>query len=132
MSAVSFSREDDSDVRGRLVRAFDDFRDVRGMTDREVAEWLHANAFDIVVDLKGHTEGARAGILAHRPCPVQVNWLGYPGTIGADFLDYILADPAVLPFNQQPWYSEKIVHLPYCYQPNDPRHIAERKPIRAE
>jgi len=130
VTAVSFSREDDSDVRGRLVRAFDDFRDVRGMTDREVAEWLHANAFDIVVDLKGHTEGARAGILAHRPCPVQVNWLGYPGTIGADFLDYIIADEVVLPFDRQPWYSERIVHLPHCYQSNDRRRISDEPVTR--
>ena len=73
------------------------------------------------MDLKGHTEGARPGILAHRPCPVQVNWLGYPGTIGADLLDYIIGDPVVLPFDHQPWYSEKIVHLPHCYQCNDHR-----------
>jgi predicted O-linked N-acetylglucosamine transferase (SPINDLY family) len=131
VAAVSFSREDDSEVRGRLVRAFDDFHDVRGMTDREVAEWLHANAFDIAVDLKGHTEGARAGILAHRPCPVQVNWLGYPGTVGADFLDYIIGDPIVLPFDRQPWYSERIVHLPHCYQSNDRRRIADEPATRA-
>ena len=131
VTAISFSREDDSDVRGRLVKAFDDFRDVRGMTDREVAEWLHANAFDIAVDLKGHTEGARAGILAHRPCPVQVSWLGYPGTVGADFLDYIIADEVVLPFDRQPWYDERIVHLPHCYQCNDRRRIADAPVTRA-
>jgi len=130
VTAVSFSREDDSDVRGRLVGAFDDFRDVRGMSDRGVAEWLRANEFDIAVDLKGHTEGARPGILAHRPCPVQVNWLGYPGTIGADFLDYIIGDSIVLPFDRQPWYSEKIVHLPHCYQCNDHRRIADEPVTR--
>jgi protein O-GlcNAc transferase len=132
ITAVSFSRTDDSDVRARLVRAFDDFRDVRGMTDREAAEWLRANEFDIAVDLKGHTEGSRPGILAHRPCPVQVSWLGYPGTVGADFLDYIIADPVVLPFDRQPCYSEKIVHLPHCYQCNDRRRIADEPVTRAE
>jgi len=131
VTAISFSREDDSAIRARLMQSFDDFRDVRGMSDREVAEWLHANAFDIAVDLKGHTEGARPGILAHRPCPVQVSWLGYPGTIGADFLDYIIADPIVLSFDRQPWYGEKIVHLPHCYQCNDRRRIADAVPDRA-
>lgn len=124
VTAISFGREDASAVRGRLVRAFDDFRDVRGDTDAGVAKWLHQNQFDIAVDLKGHTEGARPGILAHRPCPVQVSYLGYPGTVGADWLDYILGDPIVLPLSHQPWYSEKIVHLPYCYQCNDHRPIA--------
>ena len=132
ITAVSFSKDDDSEVRSRLVRAFDDFHDVRGVSDREAAEWLRANEFDIAVDLKGHTEGARPGILAHRPCPVQVNWLGYPGTVGADFLDYIIGDPIVLPFDRQPWYSERIVHLPRCYQCNDHRRIADEPVTRAE
>ena len=132
ITAVSFSRTDDSDVRGRLVRAFDDFHDVRGLSDREAAEWLRANEFDIAVDLKGHTEGSRPGILAHRPCPVQVSWLGYPGTVGAAFLDYIIGDAVVLPFDRQPWYSEKIVHLPHCYQCNDHRRIADEPVTRAE
>jgi protein O-GlcNAc transferase len=131
VTAVSFSREDDSTVRGRLVRAFDDFHDVRGTSDRQAAEWLRANEFDIAIDLKGHTEGARPGILAHRPCPVQVNWLGYPGTVGADFLDYIIGDSVVLPFDRQPWYSERVVHLPHCYQCNDRRRIADEPAARA-
>ena len=131
VTAISFSREDDSEIRARLVRAFDDFRDVRVLSDRAVAAWLRENEIDIAVDLKGHTEGARPGILAHRPCPVQVNWLGYPGTIGADFLDYVVGDATVLPSRDQPWYSEKIVHLPHCYQCNDHRRIAEETPMRA-
>jgi len=65
-------------------------------SDREIATWLRGNGFDIAVDLKGHTEGSRPGILAHRPCPVQVNYLGYPGTIGAPWLDYILGDATAL------------------------------------
>ena len=69
--------------------------------------------------MKGYTAGARTGISARRPAPVQVSFLGFPGTMGADFIDYIIADPFVLPMDQQEWYSEKIVHLPHCYQPND-------------
>ncbi len=130
VTAVSFSREDDSEVRSRLVSAFDDFRDVRGISDRDIAEWLRANEFDIAVDLKGHTEGARPGILAHRPCPVQVSWLGFPGTIGADFLDYVIGDSIVLPLDRQHVYGEKIVHLPHCYQCNDHRRIADEPASR--
>lgn len=132
VTAISFSREDDSAIRRRLVAAFDDFRDVRNLDDGAVAQWLRDHEIDIAVDLKGHTEGSRPGILARRPCPVQVSWLGYPGTIGADFLDYIIADPVVLPFADQPWYSEKIVHLPDCYQSNDHRRIGPDTPSRAE
>jgi protein O-GlcNAc transferase len=76
---------------------------------------------DIAVDLKGHTQYGRPAIPAYRPAPVQVSYLGYPGTMGAEFIDYVLADPIVLPASQAQFYSEKIVHLPDCYQPNDSR-----------
>jgi len=92
---------------------------------------LRNGEFDIAIDLKGHTEGARPGILAHRPCPVQAGYLGYPGTIAAPWLDYIIADALVLPFSDQAFYSEKIVHLPHCYQVNDStRVIATETPTR--
>ena len=130
VTGISFSKEDDSAIRKRISGAFDDFRDVRGLSDRAVALWLRDHEIDIAIDLKGHTEGSRPGILAHRPCPVQVNWLGYPGTIGADFIDYIIGDPVVLPFADQPRYSEKIVHLPHCYQSNDHRAIADEPQTR--
>ncbi len=75
----------------------------------------------------------RFGIFAHRPAPIQVSYLGFPGTTGADFIDYVIADEIVLPFDQQPFWSEKIVHLPGCYQVNDTkRQIAERTPTRKE
>ena len=123
VTAISFSRDDGSPMRERLIRGFDRFEDVRDKSDAEVAALLRAGEFDIAIDLKGHTEGARPGILAHRPCPVQVGYLGYPGTIGAPWLDYILADAMVLPFDQQEFYSEKIVHLPHCYQANDSTRV---------
>ena len=116
----------------RLIKGFDRFEDVRAQSDAEVARLLRDGEFDIAVDLKGHTEGARPGILAHRPCPVQVNYLGYPGTIGAPWLDYIIADAAVLPFEHQPFYSEKIVHLPHCYQVNDSTRPIGETPTRSE
>ena len=65
------------------------------------------------------SDSARTAIAAHRPAPLQINFLGYPGTMGADFIDYVIADPITLPFDQQPFYTEKIVHLPDCYQVND-------------
>jgi len=133
VTGISFSRDDNSPMRARIVKAFDRFEDVRAISDADVARWLREREIGIAVDLKGHTEGARAGILAHRPCPVQVNYLGYPGTIGAPWLDYIIGDAVVLPFRDQSFYSEKIVHLPHCYQANDARRaVAETVSSRAE
>ena len=133
VTGVSFGPDDGSPMRARIVQAFDHFEDVRAAGDADVARLLRAREIDIAVDLKGHTEGARAGILAHRPCPVQVNYLGYPGTIGAPWLDYIIGDAVVLPFPDQDFYSEKIVHVPHCYQANDARRaIADTAPSRAE
>ncbi|MDB5733982.1 MAG: repeat-containing protein [Alphaproteobacteria bacterium] len=132
ITAISFGPDDGSEMRARLVAAFDHFEDVQGRSDADVARFLRDGAFDIAVDLKGHTEGARPGILAYRPCPVQVNFLGYPGTV-ASWLDYVLGDAVALPFAHQPFYHEKIVHLPHCYQPNDPaRAIARATPTRAQ
>jgi protein O-GlcNAc transferase len=88
---------------------------------------------DIAVDLKGFTTDCRPGILAHRPVPIQVNYLGYPGTMGADFIDYVIADEVVLPFDLQPFFTEQIVHLPDCYQVNDSkREIAAHTPGRKD
>src|SRR5262249_21664887 len=81
-----------SDMRRRLERAFDRFRDLRSSSDAEAASAIHADGIDILVDLKGHTFRARTGIVALRPAPIQVSYLGYPGTMGADFIDYIVGD----------------------------------------
>lgn len=132
VTALSFGRDDGSAMRSRLAQAFDRFEDVRLKSDAETAQWLRDNEIDIAIDLKGHTEEARPGILAPRPCPVQVHYLGYPGTIGAPWLDYILADARVLPFDRQSFYSEKIVHLPHCYQVNDSTRAIGEAPTRAE
>jgi predicted O-linked N-acetylglucosamine transferase (SPINDLY family) len=132
VTAVSFGPDDGSTMRARLKQAFDHFEDVRGRSDAEVAQWLTARETDIAVDLNGHTHGARTGIFAHRPAPVQVNYLVYPGTMGAPFMDYILADRIVLPLDQQAFCSEKIVHLPNCYQANDGARALMPAPGRAE
>jgi predicted O-linked N-acetylglucosamine transferase (SPINDLY family) len=128
---VSYGVDDGSETRRRLAAAFDQFHDVAQRSDREVAELLLDLGVDIAVDLKGHTQHGRPAILACRPAPVQVSYLGYPATMGVDFIDYVLADRIVLPFDQQPSYSEMIVHLPNCYQINDSkREIAAEAPTR--
>jgi predicted O-linked N-acetylglucosamine transferase (SPINDLY family) len=130
---VAFGPDDRSDMRRRVARAFDQFHDVQGWSDRAIAELVNDLDVDIAVDLKGHTQGARLGALAYRPAAIQVSYLGYPGTTGADFIDYVIADPIVLPFDQQPFYTERIVHLPDCYQVNDSkRKAAPTTPARQE
>src|SRR6266851_1392546 len=133
LTAVSFGPETPSAIRTRLRKSFDRFLDVRTKSDREVAHLLRELEIDIAVDLNGFTTDCRTGILAYRPAPIQVNYLGYPGTMGAGFIDYILADRFVIPANQRDFYSERIVYLPDTYQPNDTqRHIAAVVPTRAE
>jgi predicted O-linked N-acetylglucosamine transferase (SPINDLY family) len=122
-----------SEMRSRLIAAFDRFVDVRRLSDADVARLLREAEADIAVDLKGFTQNCRPSILAHRPAPIQVNYLGYPGTMGAEYIDYIVADEFVIPRDHQIHYSEKVVYLPDCYQVNDrKRKIAERPPARAE
>jgi protein O-GlcNAc transferase len=128
---ISFGIDDKSEMRSRLVNSFDQFHNVRFEGDYNVAKAMHALQIDIAIDLKGHTQDARPGILAYRPAPIQVNYLGYPGTIGAQFIDYVIGDEIVLPFKQQPYYTEKIVHLPDCYQVNGTqRKSTDRQAIR--
>ena len=130
-TAVSFGIDDRTPMRQRLVRAFDHFHDVQNQSDQEVAQLLHDRQIDIAVDLKGYTQGSRPGILAYRPAPIQASYLGYPGTMGAPFIDYIIADKFVAPFEHQPFFAENIVHLPDSYQVNDThRTIAASAPTR--
>ena len=128
---VSLSPDDGSEVRARIVSAVDRFHDVSSDSDENVAKLLHSLEIHIAVDLNGPTQGSRPGILAYRPASVQVAYLGYPATTGADFIDYILADETVLAFDQQPFFTEKIVQLPDCYHANDTtRHVSPQTPER--
>ena len=111
--------DDRSPVRQRLEKAFDGFHQLEGASDEAVAQAIKQAKVDILIDLTGHTRGGRLGVLALRPAPVQVSWLGYPGTTGADFVDYVIGDQWVLPLEAQPFYTEKIVRLPHSYQCND-------------
>ena len=114
-------------MRKRLETAFDRFIDVSAKTDQEIALLARTFEIDIAIDLKGFTQDSRTGIFAMRPAPVQVNYLGYPGTMGADYIDYLIADPTLIPPEHIPHYSEKIVYLPHTYQVNDShRKISDR------
>ncbi|PZP35683.1 MAG: hypothetical protein DI603_02590 [Roseateles depolymerans] len=126
------SVEDGSEAQRRIRAAGDHFRDVRRLSDPEVAQLMRADGIDIAVDLKGHTEGSRMQILAARPAPVQLSYLGYPGSTGADFLDYVVGDPIVTPLGHAPHYSERIAQLPQSYQPNDSRRAVPPRHARAE
>ena len=130
---ASFGVDDGGEMRARLAQGFDQFLDVRARGDLDAARLLRDLEVDIAVDLMGYTRHSRPGILAHRPAPIQAAYLGYPGTLGADLIDYVIADKFVLPEEHQAFYSESIVYLPGSYQANDSRRrIAERTPTRIE
>ena len=129
---LSYGPDDRSELRKRLVKAFDQFHDVRLASDFEVAQFLSRIQTDVVIDLMGYTKYSRPRVLSYRPAPIAVAYLGYPGTMGTSFIDYIVVDKIVLPFSQQPFYTEKIVHLPDSYLVNDSqRRIAAETPTRA-
>jgi predicted O-linked N-acetylglucosamine transferase (SPINDLY family)/glycosyltransferase involved in cell wall biosynthesis len=116
------------EMNQRVSAAMDRFVDVRSMPDREVAELSRKLEVDIAVDLKGFTEDSRAGIFAERAAPIQVSYLGYPGTMGAGYMDYLIADPTLIPQASQQYYSEKILYLPDSYQVNDSLRAISAKP----
>lgn len=124
------SPEDGSSLRTRVMAAFDKFVPVHDLDHKAAAERIRADGVEILVDLKGYTRGSRQEILALRPAPIQVSYLGYPGTTGAPYLDYVLADNIVAPMAHQPNYSEKIVHVADCYQPNDRHRQIDPQPVR--
>ncbi len=127
--AVSYGPDDRSNIRARVMRAFDRVIDAASMADAEVAALLRRNEVDIAVDLNGFIQHNRLGILAHRPAPIQVNYLAYPGSIGVDYIDYILADRWIVPEADRKFYSEQVVYLPHCYQANDSkRYISPQTP----
>lgn len=130
----SFGKSDPSSImRQRIEHATDYFHDVTHKTDTEIAILIAALGIDIAVDLKGYTAQCRPGILAHRPAPIQVNYLGYPGTMGADHIDYLIADEFIIPAEHQQFYTEKIAYLPDTYQVNDSKRVVhEHQPSRQE
>ena len=131
--AISFGPDARDAMRARLKRSFDKFIDVRDNSDEQIATLARSLSLDIAVDLKGFTEDSRTGVFAYRCAPVQVNYLGYPGTMGADYIDYIIADHIVIPPQRRRFFDEKIVYLPNSYQVNDSkRAIADQNFTRTE
>gem|GEM_PF-131103 len=119
ITGISFGPDQRDGMRQRVVSAFDRFVDVSGMSDREVAMYCRSIGVDIAVDLKGYTQDSRPGIFAQRAAPLQINWLGYPGTMGATFMDYIVADRVLIRPDEVALYTEKVIWLPHSYQVND-------------
>ena len=125
-------RKDESSKYHRIVKACDRFLDISGLGSREAAAAIRDTEIDILVDLNGPTMGWRPAILKYRPAPVIASFLGYAGTTGADFVDYIIGDPLVTPFTMAPALSEKIVQLPHCFWPSDPHLPGPQALTRAD
>ncbi len=128
----STGHDDSSPLRQRLVALADSFVDLRGLSDAQAAARMRADAIDIALDLMGHTRGMRMGILAARPAPLQVAFLGYPATTGADFIDYLIGDPLVTPLALAGHYTEKLAQLPLTLQPNGRNRPLPQPMARAE
>jgi protein O-GlcNAc transferase len=115
----SIGYDDGSEIRQRLIKAFDRWIDLSHLTLHAAAEQIRSDKIDILVDLQGYTEGARTQIISFRPAPIQVNYLGFPGTMGAEFIDYVLTDEFVLPKTNSSAFQEMPIYLPGCYLPRD-------------
>ena len=130
--AYSYGADKQDEMRKKLVSAVDVFHDVRGMNDIQIVELARAEGLDIAIDLKGFTQNTRLAPFAYGLAPVQISYLGYPGTLGADFIDYIVADPVVIPTDNRQYYSEQVIYLPNTYQPTDNTRVISDKTITRE
>jgi len=129
----SIGANDGSKIRMRIAKAFDRFAECEPGRQVDPARMIYDDKVDILVDLNGYTSNSDIRTLARRPAPIQVNYLGYPATMGMSTIDYIVADPIVVPREEQKFYAEKVVYLPDCYQVNDSkRPIAPQTPLRSE
>jgi len=131
--AVSFGADDGTPIRRRVESAVDRFYDVRQNSNADIARLLREGEVDIAVDLMGPTQSARPDILSHRPAPIQMTYLGYAGSSGAPYVDYILADRIVIPEAEQQYFREKVIYLPDTYMPTDSkRAVSTTTPARAD
>ena len=129
--SIGPAKEDN--MRKRITKSLDVFINVKGMSDREIALLARNDKIDIAIDLTGYTKNNRAGIFAYRAAPVQMNYLGYSVTMGANFIDYIIADPVLIPRGNEHYYSEQILRLPHTFMPADnSRKISVRQMSRSE
>jgi protein O-GlcNAc transferase len=133
LTAFSYGPDTQDEWRHQVISTVDRFIDVRSMRDRDIALLARSHEIDIAIDLMGYTSGCRTGIFAYRAAPIQAAYLGYPGTMGASYIDYIIADRVVIPSGAENQYSEKIVYLPDSYQVNGRhRRISGRTFTRLE
>jgi predicted O-linked N-acetylglucosamine transferase (SPINDLY family) len=121
--AFSYDTHANDSVRARVMPYFEKFYDVCGSTDQAVAEFSRELRIDIAIDLKGYTSGSRTKIFSYRAAPIQVNYLGYPGTMGVEYIDYLIADTVIIPESSKSYYSEKIAYMPDSYQVNDRKRV---------
>ena len=124
--------DDRSATRQRVMSSATQVHEVAQWPTDQLAQQIRSDQIGVLLDLKGFTLGTRLDVLARRPAPIQVAWLGYPATTGASFIDYIVGDPVVTPLEAQPYYSESIAQMPYCYQPNDSLRSRPAALTRAE
>ncbi|MDD1516730.1 MULTISPECIES: O-linked N-acetylglucosamine transferase, SPINDLY family protein [Bradyrhizobium] len=133
ITAISYGPDDDSQMRNRLKAAFERFEDVSHLADEDVVKLIRQLEIEVLVDLGGFTAGARPNIIARRPAPIQVSYLGFPGTMGAPYVDYLMADRIVIPETEQHYYAEKVIYLPNSYQATDAkRALPSNPPSRTE
>jgi predicted O-linked N-acetylglucosamine transferase (SPINDLY family) len=123
VTAFSYGPPVQDAMQKRLASAFDRFEDVRGRSDKDVAALARELEIDVAVDLAGYTGGSPSGVFARRAAPIQINYLGYPGTMGAEYMDYLIADRTVIPPGQRGYYDEKIIYLPHSYLPHDSTRV---------
>ncbi|TAN48282.1 MAG: glycosyltransferase [Methylococcaceae bacterium] len=126
------SPEDTSPLRARVIQALDHYVSIKEMTDAEAAQCIRAHEIDILVDLNGLTSGTRPDILSYKPAPVQVTYLGYPGTTALPAVDYVIVDKFLLPEELARFFSEKPLYMPHCFQINDRRRAVGATPTRAD
>ena len=125
--AFSYGPDKNDEMRKKLVSSVDVFNDVSKIGDEDVALLARQNNIDIAIDLKGYTQNSRSSIFMHRIAPIQINYLGYPGTLGTNYIDYIIADPTIIPQEYRDCYTEEIIYMPHCYQPNDNKRLISKK-----
>jgi len=131
LHAYSYGADDGQDMRARLQRRFEHFSDITALDDAAAARAIHADGIDILIDLKGFTAGTRSALLSYRAAPLQVSFLGYPGTLGGHLCDYLISDRFVTPLDSAADYSEQLACLPNSYQPHGRQAEPGSPPTRA-
>lgn len=132
VTLISAGPDDDSAMRHRIRAACEHFEDLRGHNHAAIAQRIRALNIDMLIDVKGATYGTVMPVTAHRPAPLQVSWLGFPGTSGAPYVDYFIGDRIVTPLELAGHYTEKLAQMPHCYQPNDALRLRPTASSRTE